>query len=137
MIAEIHLMLGQVRQGLTAVHKALGLVRKTGERICEAEFHRVRGELLRTWGLEREAKDEFLRSITIAREQGTLLFELRATVRLARLLRDMGRPGPARQLLVRMLERFAPDVDSADLGEARALLAQLDRGDPCQEPPGP
>ncbi|AKJ04761.1 putative ATPase [Archangium gephyra] len=136
MIAELHLMLGQVRQGLTAVHKALDLVRRTGERICEAELHRVRGELLRIWGLEHRAKHEFFRAIAIAREQGTLLFELRATVCLARLLRDLGRQEPARQLLVRILERFEPDVDSADLGEARALLARLVHGDPCHVPPG-
>lgn len=137
MIAELHLMLGQTRQGLMIVHKALRLVRKTGERLCEAELYRVRGELLLTWGLEREAKYEFFRAIVIAREQGTLLFELRATVHLARLLRDMGRPGPALQLLVRVHARFEPGVDSADLREARTLLAQLERGDQGRVPPGP
>ncbi len=137
MIAELHLRLGQVRQGLTVVHKALSLVRKTGERICEADLYRVRGELLRTWGLEREAKQEFFRAIVTAREQGTLLFELRATVGLARLLRELGRPGPALQLLVRIHDRFEPDVDSADLGEARALLALLERDDQGQVPLGP
>jgi class 3 adenylate cyclase/tetratricopeptide (TPR) repeat protein len=136
MLAEIHLMLGQVRQGLTVVHQALAMVRKTGEHLCEAELYRVRGELLRTWGLEREAKHEFCRAISIAREQGNLLFELRATVRLARLLRDMGNPGPALKLLVRIHEQFESSVGSADLGEARALLAQLSRGDPDHVPPG-
>ncbi len=136
-IAEIHLMLGQVRQGLTIVSRALRLVRKTGERLCESELHRVRGELLLTWGLEREAKDEFFHAISIARDQGTLLFELRATVSLGRLLRDKGRPGPARRLLVKIQDRFEAGVDSADLREARELLEQLSGGDPDRVPPTP
>jgi tetratricopeptide (TPR) repeat protein len=137
MSAEIHLMLGQVRQGLMVVHKALDLVRTTRERLCEAELYRVRGELLRAWGLEREAKHAFFRAIVVAREQGTLLFELRATVRLARLLRDLGRSGPARQLLVRIHDQFESSVDSVDLSEARALLVQLTNGDQNHVFPGP
>jgi tetratricopeptide (TPR) repeat protein len=135
LLAEIHLGLGQVRQGLTAVHEALGMVRKTGERFCEAELHRVRGELLRTWGLEREARQEFFRAISLAREQGNLLFELRATVGLARLLGDMGRPRLAHQLLTRLQARFEPGEDSVDLGEARELLVQFGGGTQEQEPP--
>ncbi|HZH77516.1 MAG TPA: AAA family ATPase, partial [Archangium sp.] len=136
LLAEIHLILGQVRQGLAVVREARSLVRKTGERICEAELHRVRGELLRVRGLEPEAKSEFFRAIIIAREQGTLLFELRATVALGRLLRDLGRPEPARRLLARIHEQFGSDVDSTDLREARTLLEQLDSESPVPHDPG-
>ena len=107
-----------------AVHEALGEARETGERSFEAELHRLRGELLRASGREREAQDDFLRARAVAREQGALLFELRATVGLGRLLRDTGRPEAARRLLARVLGRFEADVDSVDLSEARALLDQ-------------
>lgn len=124
MLAEVHLKLGQVYQGLAVVHDAFIWVQKTGERVFEAELHRVRAELLRAGGQDREARYDFFRAILIAREQGALLFELRATVGLGRLLRDLGRPSAAWRLLTRICDRFKAAGDSIDLREARALLEQ-------------
>jgi hypothetical protein len=52
MLAEASGLLGQSEGGWAALEEALTLVEKTGERYCEAELHRQRGELL----LLREAK---------------------------------------------------------------------------------
>ncbi|WP_052518414.1 protein kinase domain-containing protein [Archangium violaceum] len=125
LIAEMHLRLGQLREGLVVVDETLREVGETGEHGFKAELHRVRGELLHAAGQEREAQGEFLRARAMAHEQGALLFELRATVGLGRLLRDTGRPEAARKRLTRVLAHFEEDVDSADLREARALLEQL------------
>jgi tetratricopeptide repeat protein len=88
-------------------------------------LNRLRGELLRVSGRESEALREFMRALAVSREQGSLLFELRTTVSLGRLLQDTGRAAAARKRLRRILARFEVDVDSADLREARALLAAL------------
>ncbi|MFY0562786.1 protein kinase domain-containing protein [Archangium lansingense] len=131
-LAEVHLKQGQLRKGLVAVHEAMGEVRETGERVLAAELHRLRGELLRASGREHEAQYDFFRALAVAREQGALLFELRATVGLGRLLGNTGRPEVARRLLERVLGRFEVGVDSVDLSEARTLLTRLSSG----EPPG-
>ena len=130
--AELHWKGGRVREGLSVVDAALGEASETGERSHEAELHRLHGELLRASGREDEARHAFFRAIRVAREQEALLFELRATVALGRLLRDTERPGAARKRLTRVLARFEDGVDSVDLLEARGLLAQLSGG----EPPG-
>ncbi|MCY1074703.1 protein kinase domain-containing protein [Archangium lansingense] len=130
-LAGAHLRLGQLREGLVAVDEALSEARETGEHNMEAELYRLRGELLHAGGQEREARDDFSRAITVAREQEALLFELRATVSLGRLLRDTGQPEVAPRLLTRVLTRFEADEDSVDLTEARTLLEELsaERGD--------
>jgi tetratricopeptide (TPR) repeat protein len=96
MLAEAHLRLGQVPEGLSVVQEALGLTRVTGEHGNEAELHRLRGELLCVGGRKAEARQDFLRAIALAREQGALLYELRAVVALGRLLGDTGRPEAVR-----------------------------------------
>ena len=124
MLAEFHLRLGQVRQGLTAVRQGLGWVETLGEHSCEAELHRLQGELLRVAGKHGEAKYKFFRAIAVARLQQAGLFELRAMVSLGRLLRDLGMPERARRLLTKLLERLPTDGDSPDFLDARALLEQ-------------
>jgi tetratricopeptide (TPR) repeat protein len=123
-LAEFHLRLGQVQQGLTAVSQGLGWMETTGERSYEAELHRLHGELLRAEGRDLEAKYKFFRAIAVARGQEAGLFELRATVSLGRLLRDLGMPERACRLLTKLLERLPTSGDSPDFQEARALLEQ-------------
>jgi predicted ATPase len=121
MLAQSLLGLGRVQEGLAVVHEALECVEATDERCCEAELHRLRGELLRADGREREAEHSFLRAISVARHQGAGLFELRATVGLSRLLRELGQPEEAERLLARVCARFDTSTDLPDLQEARAL----------------
>ncbi|MCP3137671.1 protein kinase domain-containing protein [Pyxidicoccus xibeiensis] len=128
-LAGIHLKLGQVGHGVREVNEALGQAEKTGERCFESELRRLLAELLRARGQEREARSAFFLAIAVARAQGMLLFELRAMVGLTRLLRDMGHPEAARNPLARVLARFDAGEDSADLREARALVAQLSADD--------
>jgi class 3 adenylate cyclase/tetratricopeptide (TPR) repeat protein len=123
-LAEFHLKLGQVDEGLRAIQQGLGWVATTGERGCEAELHRLEGELLRRRGRGLEAKQSFLRAIAVARSQAAGLFELRATVSLGRMLHELGKPAVTRRLLSRLLARLGAEGDSPDLQEARALLEQ-------------
>ncbi|WP_375773525.1 protein kinase [Archangium gephyra] len=125
MLAEIHLKLGQLEEGLAAVHEARAEQNATGERTYEAELYRVEGELLRATGRERKAKSRFLHAIETAHAQDAGLFELRATSGLCRLLRDMGRLELARQVLQRARTRFGEHLDSPDHREASALMKEL------------
>lgn len=124
LLADAHLTLGQVREGLATVDDALRLTREFGSHFHEAETHRLRGELLRLSGREDEALRCFLRARAFARRQRAALLELRATVSLGRLLRDRGCPERARRRLERSIARLEPDPDSVDLREAHALLEQ-------------
>jgi len=65
------------------------------------------------------------RAITVARNQGAKLWELRAAVALGRLWRDQGKPQQARELLAPVYDWFTEGFDTLDLKEAKALLDEL------------
>ncbi|WP_375773701.1 protein kinase [Archangium gephyra] len=126
LLAEAELKRGQVRKGLSAILEALAWEETTGELSYGVELHRLYAELLRAWGREDDARYSLLRAIHLAREQGSGLFELRAAVSLARLLRDTGRPLMARRLLETTSQRLELHRhDSPDVRAARSLLQQL------------
>jgi len=72
-----------------------------------------------------KTEDSFRTALAIAREQGTRGYELRAATSLARLWRDQGRRSEARDLLAPVYGSFTEGFDTADLKDARALLAEL------------
>jgi serine/threonine protein kinase/tetratricopeptide (TPR) repeat protein len=125
LLAEVQGSGGQVREGLTSVEEALRHTNETGARFFEAELHRLRGELLRLLGENGEALRCFLRARLVARRQQAALLELRATVALARLLRDTGHDAQARRRLARALHASRVDPEAVDFQGARVLLEQL------------
>jgi len=99
----------------------------SGVRGRDEEIHRLRGELTGRLPYPDPAKaeDSFRTALAIAREQGTRGYELRAATSLARLWRDQGRRSEARDLLAPVYGSFTEGFDTADLKDARALLAEL------------
>ena len=93
----------------------------------EAELHRLKGELLMIEGPDNvvEAERSLRTAIEVARQQGARLFELRATVSLARLMADQDRHDEARVMLTDIYSWFTEGFDIPDLIEAKALLGQL------------
>jgi class 3 adenylate cyclase len=136
LLADVYALLGQVEQGLSAVREALVIIEETGARVFEAELHRLQGELLRMAGREGDALRCLLRASVVAHRQRAWLFELRARVALARQLRDTGHPDAARRGLERLCGRLAPDLELAELQEARTLLGSL-RATPGSPPHPP
>jgi predicted ATPase len=59
------------------------------------------------------------------REQSAKSWELRATMSLARLLRDTGRSDEARAMLAAIYSWFTEGFDTGDLKDAKALLDEL------------
>jgi predicted ATPase len=126
LLAEAHLRMGQVTEGLAVLDKALAKVEETGERYMEAEYHRLKGELLLMGGADAgEVERQFLQAIDTARQQGARSLELRATVSLSRLWQAQSRKKEARQMLAGIYDWFSEGFDTVDLKEAKALLEAL------------
>jgi predicted ATPase len=118
---------GRVEEGLVLVTEGLQAAEETSERVAEAELYRLKGELLviKDSGVVAEAEHCLRTAIDVARRQGARLFELRATISLARLLRDTNRRDEARTLLGEIYNWFTEGFDLPDLNEAKELLEEL------------
>jgi hypothetical protein len=111
---------GQIVEGLAIIEQA-----KKGV-WWQAELHRLEGDLLQAAGEHARIEQCYRESLAIAREQQAKSWELRAATSLARLWRDQGRRAEARELLAPVYGWFTEGFDTADLLEAKALLASLD-----------
>jgi len=118
---------GRVDEGLEVIAEALDVVQEKGERWWEAEILRLRGELLlkRNRSGPAQALTSYERAIEIARKQGAKSLELRATISLARLLAKQGSRDEARTMLAEIYNWFTEGFDTADLKDAKTLLAEL------------
>src|SRR5215470_15098672 len=119
---------GQIAEGLVVVDKGLARAEQTEARWCVAELLRTKGELL-VLGHEATASETaekcFRQALDVARHQGALAWELRAAMSLARLWRGEQRASQARKLLAPVYRRFTEGFGTADLIEAKTLLASF------------
>jgi len=150
LVAEAYGKVDQTAEGLTVLAEALALVDKTGERWCEAELYRIKGELTlqkeaRGWRLEtsssfpqasspkpqvsqvvlREAETCFLKAIEVAQHQQAKSLELRAVMSLSRLWQQQGKKEEAQQMLAEIYSWFTEGFDTKDLQEAKTMLEEL------------
>ena len=127
LLAEALALSGKIEEGLATLDHALAKAAVSGEKGWNAEIHRLRGELTGRLPYPDTAKaeDSFLTALAVAREQGTRGYELRAATSLARLWREQGRPGAARDLLAPLYGSFTEGFDTPDLKDANTLLHQL------------
>ena len=117
---------GDYVAGLEATAEAKAVIETTGLRGLESYVLRIEGALLHSQGGNASAAETSLeRAIALAREQKAKLSELRATIVLARLLKDQGKPGDARQRLQETVGWFTEGFNGADLREAKLLLDEL------------
>jgi predicted ATPase len=109
------------------IGEATLMVETTKERWWEAEVNRIAGEVaLRLPKRDTEkAEAHFEHALAVARQQQAKSWELRASMSLARLWRDQGKPQQARELLAPVYGWFTEGFDTRDLKEAKALLEQL------------
>jgi predicted ATPase len=127
LLAEALALAGKIEEGLAALDDALAQAVAFGVKGYNAEIHRLRGELAgRLLHPDPvKAEDSFRTALAIAREQGTRGYELRAATSLARLWREQGRRGEARDLLAPVYGWFTEGFDTPDLKETKALLEDL------------
>jgi predicted ATPase len=102
-------------------------VERSKEKWCEAEVHRVAGEIaLKSLAPDTEkAEKYFERALAVARAQQAKSWELRVAMSLARLWRDQGKQDEARDLLAPVYGWFSEGFDTRDLKEAKSLLDEL------------
>jgi predicted ATPase len=126
-LARVHAELGQIDNARSCVDEAMTLIETAKERVWEAEVHRVAGEIaLKELRPDMtNAQLYFERALATARRQQAKSWELRASMSLARLWRDQGKPQQARELLAPVYGWFTEGFDTRDLKEAKALLESL------------
>jgi predicted ATPase len=127
LLGEVHARAGEPVKGLGFLSEALEHVGQTGERWFEAELHRRTGEILLDLPEpdEAEATICFRRAVEVARRQDAKMWELRVATRLARLWAGKGDQRKAHDLLAPIYGWFTEGFETADLKEAKALLAEL------------
>ena len=92
-LARAYAELGQFDDAWRCIGEAMTAVETTKERWCEAEIHRVAGEIALLSPEPDAAKAEayFERALAVARAQQAKSWELRAAMSMARLWRDQGK----------------------------------------------
>jgi predicted ATPase len=127
LLGEILASRGRAADGLRLLDEALGKVNRSQERWCDAELLRLRGvALLATEPSDRAAAAlAFEQAIDRSREQAARSWELRSASSLARLWAEQGERQRALDLLAPVYNWFTEGFDTADLKDARALLAEL------------
>ena len=124
-LAWAYALENRVDKGLSKMDELFDLVEQTAEHHYEADYHRLRGEMLLMQENETAAEASFLKAIDIARRQSARSWELRATISLARLWQRQGRANDAREWLAAIYGWFTEGFDTPDLMDARKLLAEL------------
>jgi DNA-binding winged helix-turn-helix (wHTH) protein/predicted ATPase len=128
LLGEALMKAGQIAEALHVLEEALELGHRRKEERNLAELYRLKGELIilreRSRGLTG-AEACFEQAIKIAQRQKAKSWELRASMSLARVHQQRGKPDAARVLLTQIYDEFTEGFDTPDLRDAKALLAEL------------
>ena len=126
-LARAHAEVGQFDDAWRSIDEALTLIKKTKERLHEAEVNRIAGEIALKSPGQNAARAEayFERALAVARQQQAKSWQLRAAMSMARLWRDQGKRDEARALLAPVYGWFTEGFDTLDLKEAKALVDEL------------
>jgi predicted ATPase len=126
-LAMAYAELGQLDDALRCIDDAIDKLERSKEKWCEAEVHRIAGEIaLKSPAPDSEKAEKYFdRARTVARDQQAKSWELRASMSMARLWRDQGKREEARELLAPVYGWFTEGFDTLDLKEAKALLDEL------------
>jgi predicted ATPase len=126
-LARANAEIGQFDAATRYIGETMTAVEIAKESWCEAEVHRLAGEIALLSPERDAAKAEayFERALGVARAQQAKSWELRAAMSMARLWRDQGKRQQARDLLVPVYGWFTEGFDTRDLKEAKVLLHTL------------
>ena len=124
LFAEASLERKNWNEGMATISEALSLVEETGEGHVAPEVYRIRGDLL-AGSRTGDPEADYLKALELARQQGTRLFELRATMSLARLWADQHKRAEAREFLGATYEWFTEGFNTSDLKSAKEQMERL------------
>jgi class 3 adenylate cyclase/predicted ATPase len=118
-------MAGQLQAALDHLTEARRLADDTGDRWFHAETVRLIGDVRLAMDDHASAEARYREAIAIGQQQSAKLWELCAAMSLARLWRDQGKRGDARDLLAPVYGWFTEGFGTPVLQEAKALLDEL------------
>lgn len=121
--AELDLERGELASGLELIDWALGHA-DDGSRYALPEMHRIKAKLLAADGRLAAAEAEIDQALNVARADGAKLFELRAAVDRARMVRGHATEDAARADVARVLSGFTQGLNHPELVSARALVGR-------------
>jgi predicted ATPase/DNA-binding winged helix-turn-helix (wHTH) protein len=119
---------GDVTRALSTMDGILARCETSQERWYVPELLRMKGELFLQQNAANAtiaAEEHFTQAIQLATLQDARSWQLRSSVSLARLWRDLGRMAEARNQLSQVYTWFSEGFTTADLQGAHALLADL------------
>jgi class 3 adenylate cyclase/predicted ATPase len=127
LLCPILLLRHEPEAALEVIEQGLSAADHNGERIFEAELHRLKARALLFCGAGSETRAQLLldRALTTARSQHARSLELRAAKDLAALWIGQGRRDEALAFLAPIHAWFTEGFDTHDLKEAKVLLDQL------------
>jgi tetratricopeptide (TPR) repeat protein len=127
-LAEAMALQGDMDAALHLIDESLEQVERPGweERCHYAEILRLKGWMLSLKDDLAGAEKNYLASLDWARKQQAKSWELRTSTSLARLWQGQGKRKEAHKLLAPIYNWFTEGFDTADLIDAKALLAQLE-----------
>jgi predicted ATPase len=140
-LAEGCLLAGRVSEAAAAIKQAVAASGRTGVRWFDPELLRIKGQVAELDGGgsgRMRAEEAFGRALELSRQRGSLAWQLRAALSLARLWAREGRSREARELVRPIYEAFTEGFQTPDLVEARALIdpAAPSGGAPAARPGG-
>ena len=125
LLAQALTLQGSHDEALATLAEGFERIEATGERVWQAELHRIHGLVLLAQTQLDEAQASLQQALHVAQAQQAKSLELRAATSLARLWGEQGRRAEARDLLAPVYGWFTEGFDTADLKQARALLDEL------------
>ena len=116
--------LGLWDEQLQLIDRALESSRASGACSLDAELRYQRGDALARLGYPAAAVgEEYRAALALAREQGMVMFEMRALVRLERRRCEQGHDfGPLLEELRRLLHALEPGASATEVADARRML---------------
>jgi tetratricopeptide (TPR) repeat protein len=114
---------GRLDEALGTIEQTFAAARKSAIELQFVIWRRGEMHLLR--GDETEAESDFRETLAVARRIGSNAYQLRAAVSLARMLDHKGKRDEARAMLEEIYGSFTEGFDTADLKDAKSLLAEL------------
>jgi predicted ATPase len=116
---------GEPAAALGLIDEGMAMMEAMGFHQYEPEFYRIRGLALREQNDIAGSEAAFAEALRSAHRRQMKAYELRAATDLARLWGEQGRREEARELLAPLYGWFTEGFDTADLKNAKQLLAEL------------
>jgi class 3 adenylate cyclase/predicted ATPase len=126
MMAEIEEALQLYQDGRASIEQGIKTAHESrGGHYWDAELLRRRAGFHDRSDATGKSETCLVEALAVARRQGAKSLELRAGTSLAQLWRDHGKRAEAHDLLAPVYGWFTEGFDTADLKDAKALLAEL------------